>query len=142
MSFLEFEQPIAELEAKIDELKFVSSDAEVNIGEEIARLRAKSRVLLCCRGVRESRVAGRHWTYRQRPPRALLANRDSRLESSTGDEISCRAATPIRLRRAELLIGGMGWVRPYVSPDHHVEDRGLRRRGRAIPRGSHTLFAL
>ncbi len=45
MNFLDFEQPIAELEAKIDELKFVSSDAEVNIGEEIARLRAKSRVL-------------------------------------------------------------------------------------------------
>lgn len=45
MSFLDFEQPIAELEAKIDELKFVSNDAEVNIGEEIARLRAKSRVL-------------------------------------------------------------------------------------------------
>src|SRR5690606_33616424 len=35
MNFLDFEQPIAELEAKIDELKFVSSDAEVNIGEEI-----------------------------------------------------------------------------------------------------------
>jgi acetyl-CoA carboxylase carboxyl transferase subunit alpha len=45
LSFLEFEQPIAELEAKIDELKFVSSDAEVNVGEEIARLRAKSRAL-------------------------------------------------------------------------------------------------
>jgi len=45
MNFLEFEQPIAELEAKIDELKFVSSDAEVNIGEEISRLRAKSRAL-------------------------------------------------------------------------------------------------
>jgi acetyl-CoA carboxylase carboxyl transferase subunit alpha len=45
LSFLEFEQPIAELEAKIDELRFVSSDAEVNIGEEIARLRAKSRSL-------------------------------------------------------------------------------------------------
>lgn len=45
MNFLEFEQPIAELEAKIDELKFVSSDAEVNIGEEIARLRARSRAL-------------------------------------------------------------------------------------------------
>jgi acetyl-CoA carboxylase carboxyl transferase subunit alpha len=45
MSFLDFEQPIAELEAKIDELKFVSSDAEVNIGEEIGRLRAKSRTL-------------------------------------------------------------------------------------------------
>jgi acetyl-CoA carboxylase carboxyl transferase subunit alpha len=45
MNFLEFEQPIAELEAKIDELKFVTNDAEVNIGEEIARLRAKSRAL-------------------------------------------------------------------------------------------------
>lgn len=45
MNFLEFEQPIAELEAKIDELKFVSSDAEINIGEEISRLRAKSRTL-------------------------------------------------------------------------------------------------
>jgi len=45
LTFLEFEQPIAELEAKIDELKFVSSDAEVNVGEEIARLKAKSRAL-------------------------------------------------------------------------------------------------
>jgi len=45
MTFLDFEQPIAELEAKIDELRFVSSDAEVNIGEEIARLRAKSEAL-------------------------------------------------------------------------------------------------
>jgi acetyl-CoA carboxylase carboxyl transferase subunit alpha len=45
MNFLDFEQPIAELEAKIDELKFVSNDTEVNIGEEIARLKAKSRAL-------------------------------------------------------------------------------------------------
>src|SRR5688572_33367626 len=45
MNFLDFEQPIAELEAKIDELKFVSSDAEVDIGEEIARPRAKGRAL-------------------------------------------------------------------------------------------------
>ena len=45
MNFLEFEQPIAELEAKIDESRFVSDDAEVNICEEIARLRAKSRAL-------------------------------------------------------------------------------------------------
>jgi acetyl-CoA carboxylase carboxyl transferase subunit alpha len=45
LSFLEFEQPIAELEAKIDELRYVTTDADVNIGEEIARLRAKSRAL-------------------------------------------------------------------------------------------------
>jgi acetyl-CoA carboxylase carboxyl transferase subunit alpha len=45
VSFLDFEQPIAELEAKIEELGHVTSDSEVNIEEEIARLRAKSSAL-------------------------------------------------------------------------------------------------
>ena len=45
LSFLEFEQPIAELEAKIEELGHVTSDTQVNIGEEIARLQRKSRQL-------------------------------------------------------------------------------------------------
>jgi acetyl-CoA carboxylase carboxyl transferase subunit alpha len=45
MSFLEFEQPIAELEAKIEELKFIGVDSNVNITEEIKRLEAKSRAL-------------------------------------------------------------------------------------------------
>ena len=45
VSFLDFEQPIAELEAKIEELGHVTSDSEVNIQEEIARLQAKSRQL-------------------------------------------------------------------------------------------------
>lgn len=45
MNFLEFEQPIAELEAKIEELRYVGSDAEINISEEISRLQAKSREL-------------------------------------------------------------------------------------------------
>ena len=45
LNFLEFEQPIAELEAKIDELRHVGSDAEVNISEEITRLQAKSQEL-------------------------------------------------------------------------------------------------
>ena len=45
MNFLDFEQPIAELEAKIDELKFVTNDAEISLAEEISRLRAKSRSL-------------------------------------------------------------------------------------------------
>jgi acetyl-CoA carboxylase carboxyl transferase subunit alpha len=42
LKFLDFEQPIADLEAKIDELKFVGDDSELNIGEEIERLRRKS----------------------------------------------------------------------------------------------------
>jgi len=44
-SYLDFEQPIAELEAKIDELRYVEDDTELNIGEEISRLQAKSRSL-------------------------------------------------------------------------------------------------
>ena len=45
LKFLDFEQPIAELEAKIDELRFVGDDSEVNISDEIARLKAKSDAL-------------------------------------------------------------------------------------------------
>ena len=45
LKFLEFEQPIAELEAKIEELRFVGDDAEVNINEEVARLKGKSETL-------------------------------------------------------------------------------------------------
>lgn len=45
LNFLEFEQPIAELEAKIEELRFVGSDSEINLSEEIGRLQAKSREL-------------------------------------------------------------------------------------------------
>ena len=45
LKFLEFEQPIAELEAKIEELRFVGDDAEVNINEEVSRLREKSETL-------------------------------------------------------------------------------------------------
>ena len=45
LKFLDFEQPIAELEAKIEELRYVGDDAEININEEVARLKAKSESL-------------------------------------------------------------------------------------------------
>jgi acetyl-CoA carboxylase carboxyl transferase subunit alpha len=45
LKFLDFEQPIAELEAKIDELRFVGDDAEININEEVERLKGKSEAL-------------------------------------------------------------------------------------------------
>lgn len=41
-NFLDFEQPIAELEAKIEELRLVGNDNEINITEEIDKLRHKS----------------------------------------------------------------------------------------------------
>lgn len=45
MKFLDFEQPIAELEAKIDELKFVSDEPGVDINEEVERLKNKCESL-------------------------------------------------------------------------------------------------
>lgn len=46
MNFLDFEQPIAELEAKINELRYVGDDEEININEEITRLQKKSNDLI------------------------------------------------------------------------------------------------
>jgi len=45
LNFLEFEQPIAELEAKIDELHYIGDDADINITEEVSKLKEKSREL-------------------------------------------------------------------------------------------------
>ena len=44
-SFLDFEQPIAELQTKIDELRFVHEDSAVDIADEISRLARKSQQL-------------------------------------------------------------------------------------------------
>ena len=46
LNFLEFEQPIAELEAKIEELRMVGDDNEINIQDEIVRLESKSQALM------------------------------------------------------------------------------------------------
>jgi len=44
-TFLDFEQPIAELESKIEELRFVQDDSALDISEEIKRLTRKSQKL-------------------------------------------------------------------------------------------------
>ncbi|MEP6657709.1 MAG: acetyl-CoA carboxylase carboxyltransferase subunit alpha [Betaproteobacteria bacterium] len=44
-TFLDFEQPIAELQAKIDELRYVHEDSAVDISDEINRLQKKSQQL-------------------------------------------------------------------------------------------------
>ncbi|WP_027965887.1 acetyl-CoA carboxylase carboxyl transferase subunit alpha [Halomonas halocynthiae] len=44
-NFLDFEQPIAELQAKIEELRLVGHDSQVNLSDEIVRLEGKSRKL-------------------------------------------------------------------------------------------------
>lgn len=44
-TFLDFELPIAELEAKIEELRYVQDDSALDISEEIGKLRKKSQTL-------------------------------------------------------------------------------------------------
>lgn len=44
-TFLEFEQPLAELENKIEELRYVQTDSAVDISEEVNRLQQKSQTL-------------------------------------------------------------------------------------------------
>ena len=46
MNFLDFEQPIAELDAKIQELRYVGNDKEININDEITRLQKRSNELI------------------------------------------------------------------------------------------------
>lgn len=43
--YLDFEKPIADLEAKIEALRYAGDSSDVNIGEEIGRLETKSRKL-------------------------------------------------------------------------------------------------
>lgn len=45
LNFLDFEQPIADLEAKIAELRYMGNDSEINISDEITRLKNKSDAL-------------------------------------------------------------------------------------------------
>jgi len=45
LNYLDFEQPIAELEGKIEELQLVGNSSDVNIADEIAKLRQKSSKL-------------------------------------------------------------------------------------------------
>jgi acetyl-CoA carboxylase carboxyl transferase subunit alpha len=45
-NFLDFEKPVAELEGKIEELRHLSDDGEINIADEVAKLQAKADRLL------------------------------------------------------------------------------------------------
>lgn len=45
LDFLDFEQPIAELQAKIDELRLLDTDTEINIAEEIKKLETENKIL-------------------------------------------------------------------------------------------------
>ena len=53
-NYLDFEQPIADLDSKIDELRHLSTESGINIAEEVARLQAESTLRKRLRGCRRS----------------------------------------------------------------------------------------
>ena len=76
-NYLDFEQPIAELEVKIEELQLVGSDAEINITEEISRLKEKSEALTksIFSNLSAWQIAqlarGQHAAHRRHPPHVV-----------------------------------------------------------------------
>ena len=59
LDVLEFEQPIAELQAKIDELSSVSQQSDLNLNDEVANLEAKRNALI--ERIRGSEPLANHW---------------------------------------------------------------------------------
>ena len=104
--FLDFEKPIAELEGKIEELRHLSDDDEINIAEEVSKLQAKAERLLTS-------------TYSKLSPwqKALVARHPERPHFSDYMAELVEEFTPLAGDRAyaedKALLGGLGRFRGY-----------------------------
>jgi acetyl-CoA carboxylase carboxyl transferase subunit alpha len=111
-NFLDFERPIAELEAKIEELRRVGTDTELNILEEIERLQNKSKELT--RSVFSSLTAQQTVQMARHPLRPYTLDYVSRIftdfDELDGDRHFSRASTivggPARLNGNPVMIVG------------------------------------
>ena len=141
-NFLEFEQPIAELEAKISELRLVGTDNNLNIADEIKNLREKSiklteKIYANLSSWQVSQVA-RHPLRRRRH---LLGDHHGRgvgLGLGRGGRLGHHSGVPPRLHgpgaalAEDLERGEQG--QPQGAHRGQCEcHRGLRRWPRAIP---------
>jgi acetyl-CoA carboxylase carboxyl transferase subunit alpha len=107
-NFLDFEKPVAELEGKIEELRHLSDDGEINIAEEVAKLQAKADRLL-----RQSYAKLSAWQRTQvarHPDRPHFSDYvDSLIEDFTplsGDRL---------FAEDRAIIGGIGRFRGYST---------------------------
>ena len=106
LTAMDFEKPIAELEGKIEELRHLSTDGEVNIEEEVARLQAKVDRLLRA-------------TYTKLTPaqRVQVARHPNRPHFSDYAERLIENFMPLAGDRAfaedSAIIGGIGRFRGY-----------------------------
>jgi acetyl-CoA carboxylase carboxyl transferase subunit alpha len=141
LKFLEFEQPIAELEARIDELRYVDDDATVDIGEEIERLRKKSETLT--RSIFSNLTA---WQIAQ------LARHPQRPYMLDYVELCCTDFQELHGDRMysddAAIVGGLARLegRPIVIIGHQkgrdVKERVLRNYGSARPEGYRKALRL
>jgi acetyl-CoA carboxylase carboxyl transferase subunit alpha len=141
LKFLEFEQPIAELEARIDELRYVDDDATVDIGEEIERLRKKSETLT--RSIFSNLTA---WQIAQ------LARHPQRPYMLDYVELCCTDFQELHGDRMysddAAIVGGLARLegRPIVLIGHQkgrdVKERVMRNYGSARPEGYRKALRL
>ncbi len=112
LNFLDFEQPIAELEAKIDELRYVSDD-KINISDEIARLQAKNEELT--RSIFSSLTAWQVSQLSRHPQRPYLLDYIPRIFSDFEELHGDRAFSD-----DEAIIGGVARLegRPVMIIGH------------------------
>ena len=130
VSFLDFEQPIAELEAKIEELRHVTSDSEVNIQDEIDRLQAKSRQLTQ-EHLRQPHALADHAA---RPPSASSLH--ARLRERHLQRVP-RAARRSHVRRRRRHRRRAGAHRRARAHDHRPPE-GARHQGARAPQLRHA----
>ena len=107
-NFLDFEKPVAELEGKIEELRHLSDDGEINIADEVAKLQAKADRLL-----RQSYAKLTAWQ------RTQVARHPDRPHFSDYVAILIEDFTPLAGDRLfaedRAMIGGIGRFRGYSA---------------------------
>jgi len=140
-TFLDFEQPIADLEQKIDALRFVQDDSAVDIAEEIGRLRKKSETLLKDTYAKltpwQVAMVARH---PQRPQtleyiRSLLTDfHELHGDRTFGDDRSIVAGLARFNSQSVMVIGH--------QKGHDTKERGLRNFGMPRPEGYRKALRL
>jgi acetyl-CoA carboxylase carboxyl transferase subunit alpha len=99
-TFLDFEQPIAELQAKIDELRYVHEDSAVDISDEINRLQRKSHQL-----TKEIYGKLRAWQIAMVARHPQRRTRSTTSMGSSASSASCMAIAATPTTRA--IVGGL-----------------------------------
>ena len=141
-TFLDFEQPIAELEAKIDELRFVQDDSAVDISEEIDRLQKKSQALT------EGDLRASFRRGRCRSWRAIRSGRTRSTTSTTSSPTFTSCTATARSADDLSIVGGLARFNGQAvmllghQKGRDTKERALRNFGMSKPEGYRKALRL